>query len=70
MVGMRANTCIESTVRFAAELGYEVTLVRDAIGSFGFPEMDASLKFNLPQYASAILSTAELIEKLSSASKE
>ncbi|SMG59505.1 isochorismatase family cysteine hydrolase [Paraburkholderia susongensis] len=70
VVGLRANTCIESTVRFAAELGYEVTLVKDAIGSFGFPEMDASLKFNFPQYASAILSTAELIEKLTNASKE
>lgn len=69
VIGMRANTCIESTVRFAAELGYEVTLVKDAIGSFGFPEMDASLKFNLPQYAGAILSTAELIGKLTNVSK-
>ncbi|PMZ30115.1 isochorismatase, partial [Pseudomonas sp. GW247-3R2A] len=30
VVGMLANTCIESTARFAAELGYHVTLVRDA----------------------------------------
>jgi nicotinamidase-related amidase len=30
VIGMRANTCIESTVRYAAELGYEVTLVKDA----------------------------------------
>src|ERR1700674_5675924 len=44
VIGMRANTCIESTVRFAAELGYEVTLVKDAIGSFGHQEMEASLK--------------------------
>lgn len=65
VIGMRANTCIESTVRFAAELGYEVTLVKDAIGSFGHAEMDASLKFNMPAYANAILSTQEIIEKLS-----
>jgi hypothetical protein len=58
-------TCIESTVRFAAELGHEVTLVKDAIGSFGHAEMDASLKFNMPAYASAILSTDELLGKLS-----
>jgi ureidoacrylate peracid hydrolase len=64
VIGMRANTCIESTVRFAAELGYEVTLVRDAIGSFGHAEMDASLKFNMPAYASAIVSTNELVAKL------
>jgi nicotinamidase-related amidase len=65
VIGMRANTCIESTVRFAAELGYEVTLVKDAIGSFGHAEMDASLKFNMPAYANAILSTQELIERFS-----
>jgi ureidoacrylate peracid hydrolase len=65
VIGMRANTCIESTVRFAAELGYEVTLVKDAIGSFGHAEMDASLQFNMPAYASAIISTDEIVAKLS-----
>ena len=65
VVGMRANTCIESTVRFAAELGYEVTLVKDAIASFGHPEMDASLQFNMPAYARAIVSTDEIVAKLS-----
>ena len=29
-IGMLANTCIESTSRFAMELGYHVTLVRGA----------------------------------------
>ncbi|PMQ04609.1 Peroxyureidoacrylate/ureidoacrylate amidohydrolase RutB [Dyella sp. AD56] len=65
IIGMRANTCIESTLRFAAELGYEVTVIKDAIGSFGLAEMDASLKFNMPAYANAILSTKEIVEKLS-----
>ena len=64
VIGMRANTCIESTVRYAAELGYEVTLVKDAIGSFSQAEMDASLKFNVPAYASAVISTDEMIAKL------
>jgi len=66
VIGMRANTCIESTVRFAAELGYEVTLVKDAIGSFGAAEMEASLQFNVPAYANAVVSTADIIAKLSS----
>ena len=65
VIGMRANTCIESTVRFAAELGYEVTLVKDAIGSFGHAEMEASLKFNMSAYASAVVSTQDLVGKLS-----
>jgi nicotinamidase-related amidase len=65
VIGMRANTCIESTVRFAAELGYEVTVVKDAIGSFGHAEMDASLQFNIPAYASAVVSTDEIVATLS-----
>src|SRR6516164_3325483 len=28
--GLIAHTCVEATVRFAAELGYEVTVVKDA----------------------------------------
>ena len=64
VVGMRANTCIESTVRFAAELGYEVTLVKDAIASFGHEEMEASLRFNMPAYANAIVTTEQLLARL------
>jgi nicotinamidase-related amidase len=30
LIGLVANTCIESTGRFAMELGYHVTLVKDA----------------------------------------
>jgi nicotinamidase-related amidase len=30
LIGLIANTCIESTGKYAAELGYHVTLVRDA----------------------------------------
>lgn len=65
VIGMRVNTCIESSVRFAAELGYEVTLIRDAIGGFGHAEMEASLTFNMPAYASAVVSTDEIVAVLS-----
>jgi ureidoacrylate peracid hydrolase len=65
VTGMRANTCIESTVRFAAELGYQAALVKDAIGSFGHAEMEASLQFNMPAYASAVVSADEIVAKLS-----
>jgi nicotinamidase-related amidase len=30
VIGLIAHTCIEATVRFAAEFGYEVTMVKDA----------------------------------------
>jgi len=61
VIGLLANTCIDSTVRFAAELGYDVTLVKDAIGSRSWDEMKATLEVNAPNYARAILSTAEVI---------
>jgi nicotinamidase-related amidase len=61
VIGLRTNTCIDSTVRYAAELGYEVTLVKDAIGSFSWDEMKATLEPGAPNYARAILSTEELI---------
>lgn len=70
VIGMRANTCIESTVRFAAELGYEVTLVKDAIGSFSMSELESSLRYNLPAYSNSIVSTQELISQLSQSKTE
>lgn len=61
VIGLRANTCIDSTVRYAAELGYEVTLVKDAIAGVGWDEMRATLELNAPNYARAILSTEEML---------
>ncbi len=64
MIGQKANTCIEATVRYAAELGYDVTVVKDAIASYKWEEMRAALEINLPNYATAILSTADTIAAL------
>src|SRR5262245_63318785 len=30
VIGLIAHTCVEATVRFAAELGYDVTMVKEA----------------------------------------
>src|SRR3982074_3369244 len=62
--GASSNTCIDSTVRYAAELGYDVTLVKDAIASYQWEEMRATLEINLPNYATAILSAADTIAAL------
>jgi nicotinamidase-related amidase len=53
VTGLLAHTCVESTVRFAAELGYDVTMVKDAIASFTDEQMHAALRINIPNYASA-----------------
>jgi ureidoacrylate peracid hydrolase len=66
VIGLLAHTCVESTVRFAAELGYEVTVVRDATASYSDKEMHAALEVNIPNYASAIVTTNEIVEAISS----
>ena len=55
-----ANTCIESTGRFGMELGYHVTLVKDATAAFSREAMHAA-QVNGPTFAHAILTTAELL---------
>lgn len=65
VIGLIAHTCIEATVRFAAELGYDVTVVKDAIADYTDEMMHAALEINLPNYASAIVGTSEIVEALS-----
>jgi len=65
VIGLIAHTCIEATVRFAAELGYGVTMVRDATADYSDREMRAALEINLPNYASAIVSTAVIVDSIS-----
>jgi len=65
VIGLIAHTCVEATVRFAAELGYEVTVVKDATASYSDKEMHAALDVNIPNYASAIVSTQEIVASIS-----
>src|SRR5262245_12047319 len=67
VIGFFAHTCIEATVRYAAELGYEVTVVSDAVADYSDREMYAALEVNLPNYASAIASTAVIVDSISNA---
>lgn len=65
-IGLIAHTCVEATVRFAAELGYDVTLVKDATADYSDEHMHAAIVVNLPNYASAIVTTNEVVEAISS----
>jgi len=67
VVGMIAHTCVEATVRFAAELGYEVTMVRDATADYSDGHMHAALDVNIPSYANAIVTATEVSASLGSA---
>ena len=64
LVGMVANTCIEGTARFGMELGYHVTLIKDATAAFEPEGMHAAHEVNGPRFAHAILTTEELLAQL------
>jgi len=66
VIGLIAHTCVEATVRFAAELGYEVTVVKDATASYSDREMHAALEVNVPNYANGVVTTREVVLALSS----
>jgi ureidoacrylate peracid hydrolase len=66
VIGLIAHTCVEATVRFAAELGYEVTVVKDATADYSDEMMHAALDINIPNYASAIVSSKDVVGSISS----
>jgi nicotinamidase-related amidase len=65
VIGLIAHTCVEATVRYAVELGYEVTMVKDATADYSDREMHAALDVNIPNYASAIVTANKVVETLS-----
>ena len=62
-IGLIAHTCLEATVRFGAELGYDVTVVKDATASYSDREMHAALEVNLPNYAT-VVTTDDVVQEL------
>ena len=66
IMGLIAHTCVESTVRFTAELGYDATVVKDAVADYSDVEMRATFEVNLPNYATATVTTNEIVEALRS----
>ncbi|MFY9921187.1 MAG: isochorismatase family protein [Mycobacterium sp.] len=63
ITGLIAHSCVEATVRYGAELGYQVTVVKDATTSYSDDHMHAALEVNLPNYA-AVVSTDEVLEAI------
>ena len=64
VMGLIAHTCVEATVRYAAELGDEITMVKDATADYSDEEMHAALDINIPNYSSAIV-TNEVADSIS-----
>ena len=70
VIGLIAHTCVEATVRFAAELGYEVTMVKDATADYSEEEMHAALDVNIPNYARAMVTTNQVVDSISGSRNE
>ena len=66
VTGLIAHTFVEATVGYAVERGYEVTVVKEATASYSDKEMHAALDVNIPNYASAIVTTTETVDSISS----
>lgn len=62
IIGLIANTCVETTARSAADHGYHVTLVRDATAAFSQEAMHAAHAINAPNFVHALVTTAELLD--------
>jgi nicotinamidase-related amidase len=63
LAGLTAPGCVEGTGRWAMELGYAVTLVKDATASFSREWMHAAVELNGPLYAE-VLTTAEVLTRI------
>ncbi len=61
IAGMTANLCCESTGRHAAEEGYDVTFISDAIGSEDIPSYEASIRVNYPLIANGVMTVDEFL---------
>ena len=62
-----SHVIIIGLLKYAQELGYHITLVRDATAAFSPEMMYAAHELNGPTYAHAILKTSELIAALPAA---
>ncbi len=67
IAGIRANTCVEATGRYAVELGYHTTLISDAIAAFSEAEMNATIAINFPTFGHGVLTTEAFIGSLGAA---
>jgi nicotinamidase-related amidase len=65
LAGLTAPGCVEGTGRWALELGYTVTLVKDATAAVTKEHMHAAVELNGPLYAESVLTTtAEVVAGL------
>lgn len=65
IAGMTANICCGSTGRRAAEIGYDVTYLWDAIGSESVPSYEASVTLDFPLVGNGVIKVDDFLTALS-----
>jgi len=65
IAGMTANLCCGSTGRHAAEAGYDVTYLWDAIGSENVPSYEAAVTLNFPLVGNGVIRVDDFLAALS-----
>lgn len=66
IAGMTANLCCESTARHAMEDGYDVTMLKDAIGAASIPEYETAVHINFPLISNAVIKVDEFLAAINS----
>ncbi|TVY52367.1 Peroxyureidoacrylate/ureidoacrylate amidohydrolase [Lachnellula suecica] len=64
MGGLTANTCLESTARYAYELGYHVTMLKDTTAGFTNEATDAATEMIWPLFAHEVMRAGEWKESI------
>lgn len=64
IAGMTANLCCESTGRRATEKGFDVTFLKDAIGSEDVLSYEAAVNINYPLIANTVMDVEDLLAAL------
>ncbi|UKZ74567.1 hypothetical protein TrVFT333_002237 [Trichoderma virens FT-333] len=59
IAGLTANACVESTARYAYDLGYHVTLLSDATASFTQEQKLAATEVSWPLFASKVVTVED-----------
>ncbi|KAF2673858.1 Isochorismatase hydrolase [Microthyrium microscopicum] len=64
LAGLTTNHCVESSARYAYDLGYKTTLLSDATAAFSTEMKKAATEMIWPLFASRVMTTDEFIATL------
>ncbi|KAL7792556.1 Isochorismatase-like protein [Trichoderma ceciliae] len=64
IAGLTANACVESTARYAYDLGYHVTLLSDATAAFSHEQKQAATDVPWPLFASKVTTVEQYVASL------